>query len=276
MVHVAGRSGIAVVVALAFSGPALAADMASDLMTSPLPTSGWIVSLKLNGIVEPEFLGSDDYSGIGFPSFSFRKAGTPEGFAAADDGVDFSLFGNEYFSVGPVGRYASGRYNGASRELRGLDSIGWTVQLGAYGEVWPTEWLRGRLEVRHGLNGDTGFVADLAGDVVVRPGQWTLAIGPRMTLGDEQYMDTYFGVTKGAAARNGRVSAYSPGGGVVSVGALAGAGYQWNERWTTAGYARYDRLVGSAADSPIVKKLGSADQFTFGVTVGYSFGVDGF
>lgn len=271
----AGRLGIAGAMALALAGPAAAADMA-ELMTSPLPTSGWIISLKLNGIIEPEFLGSDDYSGIGYPSFSFRKAGTPEGFAAADDGIDLSLFGNEYFSVGPVGRYASGRYNGSSRELKGLDSIPWTVQLGAYGEVWPTEWLRGRLEVRHGLNGNTGFVADVAADFVARPGPWTFSVGPRMTLGDGQYMDTYFGVTRAEANRNGRVGAYDPGGGIVAVGALAGAGYQWNERWTTAGYARYDRLVGNAADSPIVKKLGSPDQLTVGVTVGYSFGVDGF
>ncbi len=271
-----GRNRLGMVGALALlATPVQAADMA-ELMTSPLPASGWIISLKLNGIVEPEFLGSDDYSVIGYPSFSFRKAGTPEGFSAADDGIDLSLFGNEFFSVGPVARYASGRYNGSDRKLRGLNSIGWTVQVGGYGEVWPTDWLRGRVEVRHGLNGNTGFVADLAADAVLQQGQWTLSIGPRMTLGDKDFMDTYFGVTRAEAIRNGRVSRYRPDGGIVSVGALAGAGYQWNERWTTAGWARYDNLVGNAADSPIVRKIGSADQFSFGLTVGYSFGVDGF
>lgn len=270
------RTGLLAGAMIASAGTALAADPVGDLMTSPLPAEGWIITIKAAAIYESDFLGSEDSDFIAYPSLSFRKAGTPEGFAAADDGFDWSLFGNEFFSVGPVGRYQAGRYNGSDNKLHGLNSIPWTIELGLYGEVWPTEWLRGRVEVRHGFNSESGIIADFAMDGVAKIDKWTLAAGPRMTVVDSQFMDGYFGVTRKEAARNGRVTPYDPGGGIMSVGVLAGAGYQWNERWTTSAYARYDRLVGNAADSPIVKKLGSANQYAVGLTIGYSFGVDGF
>ena len=55
----------------------------------------------------------------------------------------------------------------------------------------------------------------------------------------------------------------------------ASATYQWNDQWATTVRGAYDRLVGSAADSPITRNLGSRDQFTVGASASYSFQLGG-
>ena len=68
--------------------------------------------------------------------------------------------------------------------------------------------------------------------------------------------------------------AYNPGGGVHSLGAEAGLTYRLGRRWGLFGYAGYDRLIGDAADSPIVRAFGSRDQFSGGLGLFYEFDVN--
>ena len=63
-----------------------------------------------------------------------------------------------------------------------------------------------------------------------------------------------------------------PGRRGPEAGVTGAVTYQWNESWSTTGYVNYKRLVGDVADSPIVTRIGSANQFTFGAKVSYSFG----
>ena len=49
--------------------------------------------------------------------------------------------------------------------------------------------------------------------------------------------------------------------------------YKLNPQWELRGYVEYDKLPGSAADSPLVKLRGSTNQMTYGLGVAYSFDV---
>jgi outer membrane scaffolding protein for murein synthesis (MipA/OmpV family) len=170
-----------------------------------------------------------------------------------------------------VGRFQGGRYLEDDRRLFGLDKINWAVEPGVFVEFWPVEFLRARAEVRRGFNGHDGFVADFGLDYVQRFGAFTASVGPRLSLGDNNFTRTYFGVSPFEAALNGQVTAYRPSGGITSVGALAGLSYDWSKAWSTTAYVSYKRLVGDAADSPIVKRFGSENQIGLGLTVSYSF-----
>ena len=44
---------------------------------------------------------------------------------------------------------------------------------------------------------------------------------------------------------------------------------QLGPSWGIYTYAKYDRLVGDAADSPLVTQLGSRDQFSGGLALTY-------
>ncbi len=261
------------------AGPTMA--QAADLLFSPAPlqaqpqvqtSSDWIITVKGNLRAGPSYPGADDFSFIGYPSLSFRRAGTPERFSAPDDGLSFSFLEESAFRFGIVGRFQGGRYLEDDRRLAGLEKIDWAVEPGVFVEYWPVEFLRARAEIRRGFNGHEGFVADFGLDVVQKFGALTLSVGPRLALGDSEFTRTYFGVTPVEAALNGEVTPYRPSGGITSVGATAAVGYDWTEQWSTMAFVSYKHLVGDAADSPIVERFGSEHQVGVGLTVSYSFG----
>ena len=91
-----------------------------------------------------------------------------------------------------------------------------------------------------------------------------------MTVTDSNYQDAYFGIgTQNASAG---LPAFDAGGGVQSVGAAIGYIQQLSPRWGIYSYAKYDRLVGDPADSPVVAAFGSRDQFAGGIALTYTFG----
>src|SRR6478735_335250 len=170
---------------------------AADLF-APEPiqsSSGWIVTVKGNLRVGPSYPGSDEYSFIGYPSLSFRRAGTVERFSAPDDGLSFSFLDESVFRIGVVGRFVGGRYLQDNPELFGLEKVDWAIEPGVFVEYWPLDFLRARAEIRRGFGGHEGFVADFGLDAVQRFGAFTVSIGPRLALGDSEFTRTYFGVT---------------------------------------------------------------------------------
>lgn len=260
------------VLASGLASVAAAAPATTTTTTEPQPY-GWLLTIKGNVLVSPEFPGSKSYSFVAYPSLSLRREGTAEGFNAPDDGVSLALFGNSGWSAGLVGRYQTGRYTGDDRgRLTGIHDARWGVEPGVFAEYWPLQdTIRLRGEVRFGVYGYNGLVGNLSLDYVHRVGKFVISGGPRMALAGTDYMETYFGVTAQDALNNTQVTQYKADAGIKSVGLAAAATYRWSDNWATTVNAGYDRLVGSAADSPIVKNLGTNNQFSFGASASYTF-----
>jgi len=233
------------------------------------------VTLTANGQVGPRFPGSDEYTVVGFPSFSFRRVGEPRRFSTPDDGFSLPLYDTPQFRAGLAGRYRGGRYDGSDHELEGLKDVHWAVEPGLFVEYWPFEFLRARAELRYGIGGYHGIVGDVGLDFVQRYGAITLSAGPRLALGGGEFTRTYFGVKPYEAALNGVVTPYRPSGGVTSVGVATAISYDWSPQWSSTASVSYARLVSDAADSPIVKSFGSENQLKFGLSLSYSFAASG-
>ena len=268
----------AVLVSLVALGTASA--FAADMPAVEAPVAaaavneGWIVTLKGTGVVQPKFEGAAEYGLSGYPGLSIRRPGQPWKFGAPDDGFGFAIVDTPWFQLGPVGRFRSERDSSDVRKFRGMRDIDWTIEPGLFVEVYPVDVFRIRGELRHGVNGHDGFVGNVSADYIQKFGAFTVSMGPRMELGDSDFMNEYFGVTPGEAVANGRVSAYKAKGGVKSVGAAAAVTYDMSDAWSVTAFGAYNRLVGEAADSPVAKTLGTKDSFTAGAGVAYSFGVD--
>jgi MipA family protein len=273
------KSALCLVLLLWLAAPSFAADLGASTTPAPAPSTsdnGWVATLKANAGFSPDWEGAKSYSFLAYPSVSLRRADMRE-WSAPDDGFDFAVYDSPVFSIGPVARYESGRYrNDDPRRLFGIHDVPWTVEPGIFAEFWPIpDMLRARIELRHGLGSGNGFVADAAADYLVHFGQATFALGPRLGLGDQEFMRREFGVTLTDALQNGSVTPFKPDGGLKSAGVASSVTYDISKQWSAVLYGGYDRLVADAAKSPLVKKLGSPDQFRAGLTVSYSFGLSG-
>ena len=83
-------------------------------------------------------------------------------------------------------------------------------------------------------------------------------------------MESYFGVSSAQSEKSG-LSPFDAGGGFKNVGITLGLDYVFTDSIGIGGRAQYKRLVGDAADSPIVDDKGSADQFFSGLFLTYRF-----
>lgn len=269
---------VATVVSLAALGSASA--FAADMPAIDAPVAaaavneGWIVTLKGTAVVQPEFEGAAKYGLSGYPGLSIRRPGQPWKFGAPDDGFGFAVIDTPWFQMGPVARIRGERDSSDVKKFFGMKDIDWAIEPGAFVEVYPVDVFRIRGELRHGVWGHEGFVGNVSADYIQKFGAFTVSLGPRMEIGDSDFMNEYFGVSASEAAANGRITPYKAKGGVKSVGAAGAVTYDVSDAWSVTAFGAYDRLVGEAADSPVAKKLGTKDAFTAGAGLSYSFGVD--
>lgn len=231
----------------------------------------WYLTVGAAGFVAPKFEGSDDRIFSAVPMISLGKVGPEARFVSRNDNISLSLYDGGSVRAGLTGKFILGRDGDDADELKGLDEVKLGGEAGAFAEVYPTDWLRVRGEVRHGIRSHDGVVADLAADAFVDvTDRVRVSGGPRLSVASEGYFDSYYGVDSDEAVKSG-YSQYNPGGGVKSVGLGGAVTWKTTDQLTTSLFGEYSRLQGPAADSSLVKEGGSANQFLLGVSATYRF-----
>ena len=238
----------------------------------------WIVTIGGDFRIGPKWAGApDDKFRLNFdPVFSVRKAGTPPEYFGPRDSFGFSILDIGQFKMGPALQLERRRRASSDPALNGLGDVGFTAQAGGFAEYWPAQWLRLRSEVRQGFGGETGVTGDLFLDAIVPAGQFRFSAGPRLAAQSTAALSPYFSITPAQSAASTvsglpALPVYHAEGGVYSYGAGSQLEYFVNPQWATYGYVEYERLTGSAADSPLVTQRGSPNQFTFAMGARYSF-----
>jgi outer membrane scaffolding protein for murein synthesis (MipA/OmpV family) len=232
----------------------------------------WIVTVGGRVAASPPYEGANHDNVRPSLLFSVRRADRPYRFTPPDDGGSLALFASKHFDFGPVLFFRYSRSDTGA--LKGFDKIGFAVEPGVFVNLWATDWLRARVQIRQGVLGHHGAVGDAGIDLIRTGRKWDASIGPRVGYGDARYMDTYFGVTPLEARRSPLLNtAYEPGAGVRNIGVETAFAYHWTNRLRTVVDVGYHRLAHAAADSPVVAIAGSRDQFSAGVGLTYSFGV---
>jgi len=235
-------------------------------------SDNWLLTLGGGARVDPKYPGADEY-GVGpMPIFGLRRQGAPLPFEAPDEGAGFGFLSDESpFDFGPAIQFQSKRQEedvGAP-----VGDVGFTVEVGGFAQVHLSDHFRLRAEARRGVGGHDGWIGDLSADFVMRDrDSYVFSIGPRVRLSDDRYQNAYFGVTPPVSAATG-LPVFDADGGVHAIGVVAGLTHMFGRNWGVYGYAGYDRLVGDAADSPIVRAFGSRDQYSAGLGLFYSFDV---
>ena len=232
------------------------------------------VTLGIGPQVYPDYPGADSYAIGPFPIFDLRRPDQPISYESADDGAGFGVL--RYDSVinfGPAVRFQAKRDEddvGAA-----VGNVGFTVEVGGFVQVMPSRNFRIRAELRRGVGGHKAWAGSLGADLILRDDQnYIFSVGPRVRWADNRYHDRYFGVTPAVAGTTG-LAALDPDGGIYAVGGIANFTRRLGRNWGIQAYAGYDRLVGDAADSPIVRAFGSRDQFSGGGGLWIEFNLGG-
>jgi outer membrane protein len=242
------------------------------------PAPDWIVTIGGELRIGPKWPGAptDKFGLTGGPLFSIRKVGTPPEYFGPRDSFGFSILDIGQFKIGPAVKLIWQRKASDDVALNGLGDINFALQVGAFAEYWPVQWLRLHGELRQGFGGERGVTGDLFVDAVVPAGQFRFSAGPRLTVQTTAAISPYFSITPAQSAGSTvaglpALPVYHAGGGVYSYGAGGQVEYFFNPQWAVHGFVEYERLVGSAADSPLVTQRGSPNQLTFGLGATYAF-----
>jgi outer membrane protein len=248
--------------------------MACAALGGAAHAENWIVTIGGRGTIAPPYEGADRVVLRGAPSINIRRPGTPFRYVPPDGGFRVGLLSNRWLSVGPMFRLQESRDHRG--KLQGLQKVDWAVEAGGFVDVWPAEWLRGHVEVRKGISGHHGVLGEAGVDLVANRSDWNASIGPRIGLGDQTYMQQYFGVTPFQEANSPYIdTTYRPDGGTRFYGAAASLSHRMDEHWRVTGDVSYHRLAGDAKNSPIIDVAGSKDQIAGGLGVFYTFGGPG-
>jgi outer membrane protein len=173
------------------------------------------------------------------------------------------------FAFGPAANIASGRKNSDLKVPVGR--VPTTIEAGGFVTYDISRSIHLRAELLKGIGGHKGLVGAIGLDKVWRDGdRYVVSLGPRLLFSDARYQRAFFGVTPAAALASG-LPAYRPSGGIHGIAAASGISLQFDPRWGVFGYGRYERLIGDAARSPIVRELGSRNQLSAGIGLNYTF-----
>jgi MipA family protein len=279
----AARAAVAVLATLIAPAIALAADLPAQspvtAATTYAPaTPDWIVTIGDELRIAPQWPGAPDgtFRLTGFPLLSIRKAGTPPDYFGPRDNFGFSILDLGQIKLGPAVKLLWERKASDDKALNGLGDVDYAVQAGGFAEYWPAAWLRLRGEARQGFGGETGVTGDLFLDAIVPAGQFRFSAGPRLTLQSAAAVGPYFSITPAQSADSTvaglpALPVYHADGGFYSYGAGTQTEYFFNAQWAAHAFVEYERLAGSAADSPLVTQRGSPNQLTLGLGATYAF-----
>jgi outer membrane protein len=226
----------------------------------------WFLRVGAIGGYGPEYLGADDYKAGFAPT---ARIVWRETLFLKDRKAGINLYQSEHLALGVFGRYTGGRKDKHSG-LAGLGDIDRTITAGGFVNL-IYKGVRFKSEIRHDvLDGKQGTLVQFAAGSRIPWNRPLLAVYLGSTWADSTYMSTFFGVNADQSLRSG-LDRYRAGAGFRDVSLTASSGYRFGRHWQIGAQVQYLRLLGNAADSPIIRKSGSAEQVIVGLQLGYTF-----
>ena len=247
----------------------------------PPPTPTWVLTVGFAPIFAPAWQGSRDMALSVFPDVRVNYKDVA--FLSVQEGLGWNAINRDGWKIGPIARLRFGRQEsnggspflitGGSEALRGFGDVGIAGEFGGFVQYNVDRRVALRTEVRRGVGGHEGVVAEPSIRFSDRAGKFRYSLGLRSTFASAKYTQVYFGVTPQQGLAAG-LAPYSTGSGLVSAG-VSGAlirplGNRGQHGALTL-LTGYDRLGNVVADSTLIRQRGRRDQFTVGLAYGYRF-----
>ena len=236
--------------------------------------------IGLGAAYSPDYEGGDDYEASIAPFGRYNwgsgryvsLGGTSGTEKAARLRVNLvSTAQSDTWEFGPLLQYRLERDDVDNNRVDRMRDVDAATELGVYGGFKSGPWAAG-----------VGFVADVSsehdGALVYMKGKYDIPVndsfamnvGAHLTYADDDYMDTYFGVSANDSVRSG-LPRYSADSGLKDIGISLTGHYMFNKSWGLLGNVGYTRMLGDAEDSPLVDGVGDENQYSAVLAVTYSF-----
>ncbi|MFM9862530.1 MAG: MipA/OmpV family protein [Micropepsaceae bacterium] len=229
----------------------------------------WTFILGGGGLYTPDYEGSDDYRFRALPYFRVQYQDWLS--LSVPEGLKLTALNDGGFKAGAIVGYRFDRDAGDNIALAGWGDVDGALELGAFAE-YKIDAFKLSLEARQGVSDDVGLIATLGLRYETRIAGAMVSLGPKVSWVDDDYAQTYFGITgPQAAAAVHPYAPYAADGGIKDYGFGLTAVVPLGDAWSLTGIASVSQLTGDAADSPIVAREGSETQVTLGLFAGYRF-----
>jgi outer membrane scaffolding protein for murein synthesis (MipA/OmpV family) len=250
---------------LIIAGPAIAEERVEEEIILDLSVGGGVA-------YAPDYEGSDDYELALIP---YAELSLYDGLATLSPGgleVTAPLGSNIFVGAG-LG-YDGGRDEGDNDALNGLGDVDGSF-IGSISGGLALGPAQLGLTFTHDLgSGHEGYTVDLDANTgfEIIEDKANISLGVGATWASKNYTEAYFGISAAQAAASG-LNQFNTSAGLKSSGVRAGAGYALTDYASLQLELGYLRLLGDAADSPIVDQLGSQDQFFTGLVLALRLGL---
>ena len=175
------------------------------------------------------------------------------------------------WSFGPAVTYRPERDDVENGAVNALHHVDEAVEVGPLFGVNFDEWTTTFKTVWDVSDGHDGFLFTISAEYrKLISDRLMLWLEFSTTYADDKYMQSYFGIT-GADAINSGLKPFDAEGGFKDIGLKLKARYMLWREWNIQATAGYTRLLGDAADSPIVEDHGDANQYSGGIIFIYTF-----
>lgn len=229
----------------------------------PLPE--WSVNVGAGIDFQPLYEGSGRYRILPAPVFDIRYRDIA--FLSTGEGLGVNLLRGKTYRAGIAISYDLGRDQHVTGRLNGIGSVGPAPEAKLFAEVAVLPFVIAA-NIRRGIGGHDGWIGDLGVYMpIVGTKELAVFLGPAVTYADDRYMRSYFSINQVQAAHSG-LPLYHATGGVKNVNFGLSAIYHFTDKWFLDADFGVERLLGSAAGSPIVE---SRYQFGSTIILGYEF-----
>ncbi|PRA29227.1 MipA/OmpV family protein [Pseudomonas poae] len=191
---------------------------------------------------------------------------------STDDGLTWSALNTNGFTAGPYINYLQGRTSNGS--LRGLHDVSDRAEVGGFVQYAPADFWRVYAQVGHAVGGvsdQNGVLGKVGGELGYPLGGGIIGSTNLMAhFADGRQTQTFFGVDANESAASG-FRPYNASGGFQNLTFTQSFEFPLASNWSLLTSASWIHLVGSAADSSIVKQTGDVNQGQVQTAISYKF-----
>jgi outer membrane scaffolding protein for murein synthesis (MipA/OmpV family) len=218
----------------------------------------------------PDYEGSEDYKAVPVPVADVKFG----------NGMSMKLFGlnlradlvpDDMWQLGPVANFRGEREDVENNAVDDMKEVDSTAEAGIFGGFVYNKWFVSLELLSDMSDAHDGWYSKLKGGYNWNIDKsWTLSIGASATYADDDFMQTYFGVSAKDSRRSG-LDRYDAEAGIKDIGINLGLNWVINESWSARGIFSFTQLLGDASDDSPVVDEGDEGQLFGAVMAVYSF-----